>query len=303
MHDDVHALLVTALADPDSSWTLGGFGALAEFRRDPHEPIVRLTDGRPGLSTPRGGIAFARNAPIVPVAYETALPGGWSHALALCLPTDSCRVASSRTVTELGPDAGALRLQDAGAVLFDLGLALPQAEIRLRSGAPEQLAILRRACGRAAFAAGSPLPGLLAAGALDLVAETALGRVEVFARIGPAGPGAPRAFVVPQIVALRRTHAATAPIPHGLVPCAHLHPPHPCRDGLGRAIPFRPERHAAFQALHARWGDPDHVALKMRLVTGPAPVCTDRRSRAVARVAQAQALAMAMAMAAGSTRD
>lgn len=294
MHDDVRSLLVSALADAGTVWTLGGFGALAEFRRDAEEAVVSLEDGRIGLVTPRGGLALDLGAGIVPVAYETALPGGWSHAVALCLPAAACTAIRPSRLIELGPDAACLRSQDSGARLFDLGLAMPQGTVGLRTADPRMIAILRAASGRDIVAPESPVPGLLAAGALDVVVATPLGRMEVFGRSGPLVPGAPRGFVVPQILRLGRIHAATAPIPAGLVPCAHLHPPHPCRDGHGRPIPFHRGHHAAFQALHARWGDPGHVALKRRIGAESAgAVGDDRHSRAVVRIAMMQAAMVA----------
>lgn len=292
MQEDVRALLATALDDPEATWSLGGFGALAEFRRGGDEAVEALHDGRIGSVTARGGIAFD-GPPFVPVAYETAIPGGWSQTVALCLPSRDCARVRPPVVTEIGADAAALRPGDAEAVLFALGLRVPQAEIHLRSAEPDRIALLRNACGQPCFAPASPVPDLLAAGALDCVVATPLGRVEVFARSGPSKPGAPRAFVVPRILALRRTHAATAPIPEGLVPCAHLHPPHPRRDGQGRATPFHRARYAAFQALLARWGDPEHVRLKARIMAGEAADGTDRHSRGAVRAARTQAAAMA----------
>ncbi len=291
MHDDLRPLLVSALADAETVWSLGGFGALAEFRWDAAEATAPPEDGRIGRITPRGGIALDPGAPIVPVAYETALPGGWSHAVALCLPRAACIVTPSRSLAEIGSDTASLRARDSDACLFDLGLALPQAAIHLRTRDAAMIARLRRASGRDSFAPESPVPSLLAEGALDLVVVTPLGRMEVFARSGPPTPGTPRGFVVPRIVRLGRTHAATAPIPDGLVPCAHLHPPHPCRDGSGQAIAFRRDRHAAFQALLARWGDPRHLALKRVVWSGrnPTPAGGDRHGRGAARVARVQA--------------
>ena len=41
-----------------------------------------------------------------------------------------------------------------------------------------------------------------------------------------------------------------------------LYPPHPLRQGSGRAIAFDAARHAAFQSLMARYGAPEQVAGK-----------------------------------------
>lgn len=280
--------LAAFLDDPAARWSLGGFGAGAEFGRAPGEPVAAR--GRFGRLTPRGALILAPPDALVPVAYETGFRGGWSHAVALCLPEAMGLVQGLEVVAPCGPDLAAARPEDRGALLFDLGLGLPQGAACLRTGDPNLVALLRKACGGAAFAVGSPVPGLLAERRVDVVMTTRLGRIEVFAgAVGPM-PDGPRAFVAPEVVRLRRTHAATAPIPPGLVPCAHLHPPHPGRDADGRPIPFDPARHAAFQALLALWGDPGRVALKHRLRAGGSlPRGADRADRGVARVVAAQA--------------
>lgn len=279
-------LVSSALADPETGWSLGTFGAAAEFRRRPDEPAEPLRDGRLGLATRRGGIALGLRPDLVPVAYETALPGGWSHAVALCLPADSLRGPARRTCTELGPDRAALRPEASGRILFDLGLGLAQVDVCLRSDAPEVLARIRRAAGPVALDEG--ILADLRAGRLGLVFAGPLGRIEVEALGAPPGP---RAYAPEAVLRLGRSHAATAPIPPGLVPVAHIHPAHPLRDALGRPRPFEARHHAGFQALLERWGDPDLLAWKRhRLGLGPRPGRPpDRRSRGAERVAAIQA--------------
>ncbi len=109
---------------------------------------------------------------------------------------------------------------------------------------------------------------ILAAGPHRVFASR-LGRVEVFAPIPPAdgrSPDGPHTHVLPKLLRHRRTHAATEPIPNGFVPCAHLYPAHPARDASGRSRPFDPGRHAAFQDILRRFGDPASFALKQRLI-------------------------------------
>lgn len=291
MTEAVRSLIAQGLADPEATWSLGGFGALATFARTPDEPVTWLGTEGTGLVTPRGGIAL-RAAQAIPVAYETAFSGGWSHAVALCLPVAHGPRPGHGVVTEAGPDTDALRPANVGDNLFDLGLDLPQGRIALRTGDPHPLEILRSWLGRDALGSGSPIAGLVARSAVDLVVTSPLGRIEVFA--GAGGPG-PRGFLVPRLLALGRTHAATAPIPEGLVPVASLNPAHPCRDGVLLPPAFDGARHAAFQALLTRWGPPDLVALKARLVAGTAQEgdSATRRMRNVARVVRAQAEAMA----------
>jgi hypothetical protein len=74
--------------------------------------------------------------------------------------------------------------------------------------------------------------------------------------------------VLPKLLAHNRTHAATEPIPRGLVSCAHLYPAHPLRDGDGRARPFDAARYGAFQRLLSRYGDAEHVRMKRNVIKG-----------------------------------
>ena len=96
-----------------------------------------------------------------------------------------------------------------------------------------------------------------------------LGRVEVFQPIPPPdgkSPDGPHTHVLPGLLRHRRTHAATEPIPDGLVPCAHVYPPHPAKDGMGRARPFDRAHHEAFQAILRSYGDPKFLALKQQVL-------------------------------------
>jgi hypothetical protein len=96
-----------------------------------------------------------------------------------------------------------------------------------------------------------------------------LGRIEVFQPIPPSNgksPEGPHTHVLPNLLQHGRTHAATEPIPDGWIPCAHLYPPHPARDGLGNTRPFDSARHDAFQAMLHMFGDPCFVSLKRRVV-------------------------------------
>ena len=284
--DAVTDLLREALADPGTAWSLGSFGAIAEFMRDPDEGISALTDDRLGMATERGAIALSACPDLRPVAYETAVASGWNQAVALCLPAEAVRGPARPGLTELAPDRAALRPEAAGRILFDLGLGLPQVAACLRSDVPEVLARLRRMQGPAAL--DDARLAELRAGRLGLVFTGPLGRVEV-ETFGEA-PG-PRAYAAAGVLRLGRSHAATAPIPRGLVPCAHLHPAHPLRDADGRPRPFDGARHAAFQALLERWGDPGLLAWKRhRLGLGPPPRrVPDRWTRAAERVGAAQA--------------
>lgn len=284
----VAGLLRDTLADPGTGWSLGSFGAVAEFVRTDDEPLIAPADGRLGGATARGAIALGPTAGLRPIAYETGFSGSWSHAVALCLPENACAMGRRRVLTELGPDAEAVRPEDRGAILFDLGLGLSAIDACLRTDDPDLLAILRAGLGRPVLNADGPIRHR--AGSAHRVFRARIGRIEVFGA-SPPRAGGPRALIVPEMLKAGRTHAATSPIPEGWVPCGALHPPHPCKDGLGRPIPFEPARHAAFQALLAAWGDPALRAARHGPGAGSPlpPGLSPRHARSARRAAEAQA--------------
>ena len=294
--DAVTTLLREALADPGTAWSLGSFGAIAEFMRDPGEAFEPLSDGRLGLATERGAVALTPIPGLRPVAYETAIGSGWNHAVALCLPEADCAMSGRGVVTELGPDRAAARSGDRDAILFDLGLGLRAVDVCVRATDPEALACLRAGAGRPLFEPGNPIGPALVAMGPHRVFVARIGRVEVFAPIPPAdgaSPEGPHTHVLPKLLKAGRTHAATTPIPDGFVPCGAIHPAHPYKDMTGRRIPFLHGRHEAFQRLLDTWGDPELVAAKRAAEAGRDPEtgsgARDRFVQGARRAAEAQA--------------
>jgi hypothetical protein len=218
--------------------------------------------------TARGGLRIDVREDVRLFASETATRDSWSHRVSLCLPQHICAMSGRTVLTELGPDVGALREQDREAALFDLGLGALQVDACVRVADPDVRAELSSHTGRVLFEPGNPAMQVVLAASPHRVFASRLGRLEVFGPIPPPdgeSPLGPHTHVLPKLLHHRRTHAATEPVPDGLVPCAHLYPAHPMRDALGRRRPFEPERHAAFQEILRRFGDPASVALKQRV--------------------------------------
>jgi hypothetical protein len=264
--DTVRSLLRDHLLDTGSQWNLGTFGAIAEFMRDPGEPFDMVCEpGRLSAATARGGIGFGALDGLRLYASESAVGSGWNHRVALCLPEDSCAMNRRTVLTELGPDPGALRPQDAAGILFDMGLGTLQADICIRTADPALIDVLREAAGRSLFEPGNRAMGAIVAAGPHRVFIARFGRCEVYQPIPPAdgrSPEGPHTHVLPQLLRSFRTHAATEPVPEGFVPCAHLVPAHPLKDGLGRPHAFDREAFQAFETLHDRFGDPALIALK-----------------------------------------
>ncbi len=290
--DAVTDLLRDALDDPGTAWSLGSFGAIAEFMRDPDEAVSAQPDDRLGMATERGAIALSACSDLRPVAYETAVASGWNHAVALCLPEAACAMSRRGVVTELGPDREAARERDRDAILFDLGLDLLAVDACVRTSDPEAVACLRSGVGRPLFDPANPIGRHLVAMSPHRVFLARVGRIEVYAPIpGPGGtsPEGPHTHVLPKLLHSGRTHAATTPIPAGWVPCAALHPAHPYKDMMGRRIAFDAARYEAFQILLDRWGDPDLLAVKRGGEPRPDSPVSGRHAQGARRVAEVQA--------------
>ncbi len=283
-------LLAPYLRDPDSTWVCGGFGALAEFRFDAGEAVSFADDVMIGAATDRGAFRLELMPQLRPVAYETISKTGkgWGQGLVLCLPEELARLGGRTVVTELGPDADAIRPEDRGALLFDLGIGKPQSDICVRSADPRTIALLRQACGRPLFAHDCDLAGHMPALSPHRVFRSKAARVEVYQPIPPPDgktPDGPHTHVKPHLVKYSRSHAATVPIPSGWLPALWLFPPHPLQHASGAATDFDAARHESFQALLRRFGDPETLAGKQ--AASEASVST-RAARLGFRVAQRQ---------------
>jgi hypothetical protein len=262
-------LLHRQIADADTQWSLGTFGGIAEFSRD-HDETVTLTQSATGAAaiTARGGIAIDLSGECQPFAFECITKASWSQRVALCLPVDGCAMNRRAVLTELDADHAALRPQDRASVLFDLGLGARQADLCVRIGDPNTVAELRRHCGRSVFDPANPAMSVLLETNPHRVFISRIGRIEVYQPIPPPSgksPEGPHTHVLPKLLKSGRTHAATEPVPEGWIPCAHLYPRHPVRDGGGFGS-FDVASHDSFQRMIERFGLPDSLAIKRRIV-------------------------------------
>jgi hypothetical protein len=293
-------LITEQLADPEAQWSLGTFGAIAEFIRDAHEPAeIQHSELSMSVVTLRGGIRLLAHPELRPIAFETISTQAWSQRVAFCLPQAASTMSQRKVLTEVGADDEALRAQDRGAMLFDLGLGALQVDCCVRTADREFAAGLRAHAGRSLFEPGNPAMGLILAESPHRVFTTRAGRAEIYQAIpqpGGKAPDGPHTHVLPRLLAHGRTHAATEPILRGFVSCAHLYPAHPLHDGYGRARPFDAARYGAFQRLLSRYGDVEHVRMKRNVMkavnagAGPQAIAmpADRFAQASIRIALRQ---------------
>jgi hypothetical protein len=291
------ALIAEHLENPDTQWSLGTFGGIAEFARDADEDATVALSGL-SVVTARGGIRISPGERLRPFASESVGRLGWNHRVSLCLPESECAMHRRTVLTEIGPDDAPLREQDRGAILFDLGLDVLQTDLCVRVADPAVAAELRGCTGRPAF--DGPAMRIILAANPHRVFISRIGRAEVFQPIpapGGKSPDGPHTHVLPKLLQHKRTHAATEPVPEGFVPCAHIYPKHPMKDALGREKAFDAACHRSFQELLRRFGAPDTEAIKARVRAlieegrGPDGNAVDRDTRTAIRVALRQARA------------
>lgn len=295
----VFNLLEEHLLDPETGWSVGSFGAIGEFMREPDEAAeIRQNKACLALVTERGGLRLLEDPELRPVAYEnaSAKSHSWSQAVALCLPEGSCRMSERTVLTELGLDRQALRERDREAVLFDMGLGLKQVNVCLRCKDEGLISELRSCAGRSVLEAGNPAMTRIVEASPHRVFLTRFARAEVFQPIPPAdgrSPTGPHTHILPRLLQSRRTHAATVPIPKGWVPAAHFFPAHPSNDLMDRPIDFDPHRHARFQALLETYGleslrDYKHRVLQAIQTGNEPPSPAGRFEKTVLRVTMRQ---------------
>lgn len=270
-HHDLHLVMQRSMFDPRNSFSIGSFGAIAEFHRDDAETVVIEDADRLTIATDRGGMRVDMGRhPVTPVAYETlsARPGNWQIGVVLCLPDAVARSHGRTVVTEIGPDRAALRPKDRSDVLFDLGLDLPNVDFCVRTADPTLLSLFRRNAGLPLLDPDNPLMDEIVKASPHRIALSAVGRVEVYQAIGRTKtPDGPHTHLLPKLLKDRRTHSANIPVPVGHLPCVSLYPAHPMKHADGRSKPFDRADSDAFASLLDRWGPEAFVREKKRATT------------------------------------
>jgi hypothetical protein len=180
--------LAEQLADTQTAWSVGTFGAVAEFTRNAAEAAT-LDLGPDAISavTARGGLRIEAHRELRPIASESLTTQSWSQRVALCLHEGACTMNGRTVLTEIGPDRDALRAEDRAAILFDLGLGALQLDACVRAGGATVVAALRRWVGHSLFGPDHTAMGAILAANPHRVFLSRVGRAEVFQPIPPPG--------------------------------------------------------------------------------------------------------------------
>jgi len=192
----------------------------------------------------------------------------------------------------LGADSKALRPQDRGATLFDIGVAHGLVSMCVRTDNAELIAALNALeGGRLLSHEGATAAAQILRQSPHRVMLSPLGRIEIFSSIPTAhgqSSNGPHTHLLPKLIASGRTHGANVPIPEGLQPALMLHPSSPWRDLLGKRTPFDAAQAKNFDRLLKAYGLSedkhvhDDVAAAVRSGVAPADYSwpQSRRGRA-----------------------
>lgn len=249
---NTHDLIEHYFASPNHGWSMGSFGAIGEFMWDEGEENRLPYNGYLGRITPRGAVSIKVGDDIQPIAYEylSSNKKNWIHGVIFCMPEDKAKMHNRGVLTELGPDAHAIKPEHKNHILFDLGLKQGFVDVMIRTNDDALIKILRESQGTNVLNKDSKaMPAIIKAGP-NRIFNTAIGRLEVYQPIGiEKSPEGPHTHVLPKLLASGRACSANIPLPEGMLPVLSLHPAHPCRDQLGKPKPFDQESYQDFQAL------------------------------------------------------
>lgn len=271
-------LLEQLLDDPATGFSVGCFGAIAEFSRAPGEPSAALAPL--GRATERGSVRVELSEDATLFAWEAPRGHGapWMQGLELLLDEASARMGGRTELT---------RVEDtADGALFDLGLGAPNVDACVL--ADEALAReLDPCCGRSVLDPDNPAMEAIKHASPSRVFRSAVAEVRVHQRIGSTRrgiptPHGPHTHVLPALLAKGLAGPENVRLPEGRLPVLGIHPPHPLRDALGDAKAFDRAEHESFQERLAELGDPTYVAAKRALLAwvlgeGPEPTELDKR--------------------------
>lgn len=255
--------------DPGNSWSIGTFGAVAEFHRTPDEPVDRRdTPSSLAITTAKGGLRVEASQELTIVPFDNLNSDGetWNHSVVFC-----ARFAprAPNVITPLGHDHEAIREEDRDAFLYDIGAGLGLVRMCVRTNDKALISVLDKTAGQHIFgpSGGEIMQAFLAAQPHRITMSPA-GRAEVYQNIplpGGQSPEGPHTHLLPKLVARNRTHSANSPIPDGLQPVLNLHPKSPWRDGLGKRLPYDREADDVFEEILAKYALPDDRAVRLRV--------------------------------------
>ena len=248
---DMTAALAAAVGDAATGWSLGTFGALAEFHRGAETPAeITATETGWSVRTDAGAMFVERHAAarIFPYEMLSKMAGAWSQGVLVCLPAPAADADGAAGLEDMGDDADGR--------LFDLGLGVPHLRPCIRTDAADLIALLRQNLGTPFLDLGHDVVAAIKRAQPTRIFISNLGRIEVCVDIPESDgntPMGPHTHLMPALLKKGRGQSANIDLPEGWIAALAFYPPNPARDIRGERRGFDAAAHEHFQDLMARF--------------------------------------------------
>lgn len=256
-HPKITAVLERHLNLSTSGFSIGSFGAIAEFYHTSEEPIIIDKANRMTMMTKRGAIRLEIPENTHPVAYEALSKNHhrWQQGVAFCLPKAEASMNQRKGLTELGADQDAIDNTQQDVILFDMGIEAFNIDFCIRTKDKALVEKLRQSEGQPYEKLSDHIKTEIINTSPCRVVMSKLGRIEIYQAIGKEKtPQGPHTHLLPNLFTKKITHSANTPIPESFVPCLTLHPGNPLVDHFGQNIPFDLPLFNQFKDLLNQWG-------------------------------------------------
>jgi hypothetical protein len=232
--DEILAFAADRLRCREGGWTMGCYGAVAEFRIGKDEPgNVEIEGGIVTARTDHGAFRLTVDGSVRALArYET--PGDPAiRAIILVLPRIRAGLPRGAGLAPLGPDRAAIRSDEQEHGLYDLGLGRSTTRFCIRVGQPDLAAALDGVAGLPWQDAMRSIGERILQANPVRVIETALGRTEVRTPIpsqGDLSPSGPHTHLLPDLLALGHEIAPDVVLPKAYAAGAVFYPSPPADE-------------------------------------------------------------------------
>ena len=246
-------VLKEALQDRATSWSVGTFGAIAEFFHDPETPaIINETKGVLLAQNSLGAIQINASEDLQLIPYEglSKLEGAWTHGVLVCMRVENAKMANHSGIYEL-------KTNHKKASISDLGMDVAHLDVCIQTDDPALITLLRSQLGSSLFEPKSQLIEAIQAASPVRIFKSKAASIEVYSKI-PAISGetplGPHTHLSLELLRHNQTQAAPLPVPDNWVPVFAFFPPNPIRTITGAIREFDPHAFEYFQGLLAQFG-------------------------------------------------
>lgn len=226
--DDVRKFIEITTRPAAGTWVLGVVGGVGEFTVSEGESVAWHRDGECLQAvTDRAALRFQFGEEVRAFEMSDGIRQGHPHRVVLALPRSRGRLTISEKIADLGADEGAIRPEDRGLPLFDLGLGRASARFCVRVQGVPLAGLLKNFVGCDLWDCMRGVGPKMVEASPVRVIESGLGRVEIATPIpapGGRSPDGPHTHLLPDHLALGRDLPVGMDLPPSYLPGAVFYP-------------------------------------------------------------------------------